>query len=80
MNKELKDFFKGQIDFHVNGLFANPSARIPADVVKLDGGVTDRVITVVWRNGAVENYEGGRYAARKVNGCYAPLLPKLIKG
>ncbi len=71
----LSAYFKARIDWHVNGMLARSNARIPADVARISGDVTDSVITVTMVDGNTFTYSGGRYAARKVNGCYAPLMP-----
>ena len=76
----MKPYFRARIDYHVNGVLARTSLpRPPAGVVRIKGDVTDREITVVMNDGTEFRYEGGRYASRKVNGCYAPLMPKPVK-
>lgn len=74
---DMRDYFKARIEWHVRGLLAR-SARYPADVVRVAGDVTDQVIRVTMRDGSIFTWSGGRYAARKINGCYAPLMPKPI--
>ena len=72
---DMRSYFAGRIDYHTRGMFARTVTR-PADVVRVIGDVTDRELTVVMRDGTEWRWTGGRYAARKVNGCYAPLMPK----
>lgn len=74
---DMRDYFKARIDWHVRGMFAR-SARYPAGVVRVTGDVTDREILVKMHDGTVFAWSGGRYATRKINGCYAPLMPKPI--
>ena len=73
---DLKNFWRSRIDNHVNGMLAGPLLPAPRDVVSIDGRITDPVITVTMRDGTVWLYSGGRYAAKKRNGCYAPLIPQ----
>lgn len=73
---DLRSYFKGRIDWHVNGLLARSQARLPADVVRVKGDVTDREIVAVMKDGTEWRWQGGGYSSRKVNGCYAPLVPK----
>ena len=73
----LSDYFKARIDWHVNGMMARSTARLPNDVLKVEGDVDDAEITVTMKDGIVHKYEGGHYSSRKVNGCYAPLMPKV---
>lgn len=75
---DMRNYFRGRIDYHVNGMFAR-MASLPGGVAKVRGDVTDRDITVVMRDGTEWKWSGGQYAARKVNGCYAPLMPKPVK-
>lgn len=74
----MSDYFRGRIDHHVNGMLARTTVTRPRDVKTIDGTVTDPIITVTMQDGTVWKWSGGRYAARKVNGCYAPLMPKPI--
>ena len=74
---DMRDYFKARIDYHVNGMFAG-QARRPNDVRKITGDVTSSRITVEMVDGTVYEWTGGRYASRKRNGCYAPLMPKAI--
>jgi hypothetical protein len=73
---DMRDYFRARIDYHVNGMLAGSQARIPFGVARVGGDVTGDVITVTMRDGTVWKWSGNRYAARKVNGCYAPLMPK----
>ena len=75
---DMRDYFRARIDWHVHGLMATSVGRLPRDVAKVDGDVTSRVITVTTRSGETFTWEGGRYASRKVNGCYAPLMPRKV--
>jgi hypothetical protein len=70
-------YFRGRIDQHVNGMFARPVPR-PSNVKTIVGDVTDRVIIVTMLDGTKYFWEGGKYASRKVNLCYAPLMPKPV--
>lgn len=74
---DMRAYFAGRIDYHVNGMFAR-GASLPRDVARVRGDVTDSVITVTMRDGTEWQWAGGRYASRKRNGCYAPLQPKPI--
>lgn len=73
---DLKAYFRAQIDRHVNGMLATTTPRLPADVRSVVGTVRDSVITVTMVDGTVWHWSGGRYANRKVNLCYAPLMPR----
>lgn len=75
---DMRDYFRGRIDHHVNGMMARTSARLPVNVISITGDVTDSVITVFLRDGNAFKWTGGQYAARKVNGCYAPKMPTPI--
>jgi hypothetical protein len=75
---DMRAYFKGRIDYHVNGMLARTVPR-PNDVKSIVGDVTDKVITVTMHDGSTWQWSGGRYAARKVNLCYAPLMPTPIK-
>lgn len=74
----MRPYFRAEIDQHVNGMTARTSARYPAGVDRVSGDVTDARITVTMRDGSVWLWSGGRYASRKVNGCYAPLMPQVL--
>lgn len=75
----LSAFFKAKIDQHVHGMMSTAQVRLPIEVTKVSGDVTDSVITVTMRDGSVFKWSGGEYASRKQHGCYAPLMPKPIK-
>lgn len=70
----IRLYFRYRIDWHVNGMFATRS-RPDMQGIRVVGDVTDRDITVTYPPGKTEVYHGGRYASRKINGCYAPLMP-----
>lgn len=73
----LAAHFRWEIASHVHGMMCTTRRPAqPRDVVRIAGNVTDRVIVVTMRDGTVWHWTGGRYAARKVLGCYAPLMPK----
>lgn len=72
---DMRNYFAARIDFHVNGMLSR-QAQKPHDVMYVIGDVTDRVITVQTRSGDEFTWSGGEYASRKVNGCYAPKMPK----
>jgi len=72
---DMRDYFRARIDFHVNGIFSR-NTRLPSGVRKIIGDVTSREIVVIMDDGTTHNYSGGRYAERKRNGCYAPLMPR----
>lgn len=74
MDEVVRTYFRHRIDWHVNGML---STRPRPDMtgVRVVGDVTDRDITVTYASGKTEVYHGGRYATRKINGCYAPLMP-----
>lgn len=74
---DMTAYFRGRIDWHVNGIMAR-RVESPRDVAKVEGDVTDPLITVTMRDGSSWQYEGGRYASRKVNLCYAPLMPRPV--
>jgi hypothetical protein len=75
---DMREYFKARIDFHVNGMLARSYARAPAGVQSINGDVTDSVITATMTDGTRWHWSGGQYANRKVNGCYAPLMPKPV--
>lgn len=74
---DMRGYFRARIDYHVNGMLAR-TAHLPSEVRQVRGDVTDREITVVMRDGTEHHFRGGRYASRKVNGCYAPLMPEAV--
>ena len=76
---DMREYFRAEIDVHVNGMLARTSPRKPHGVDRVRGSVTDREITVVMRDGTEWKWTGGEYASRKINLCYAPLMPKPIK-
>lgn len=76
---DMRDYFSARIDHHVNGGMARTVARTPNGVDSIVGDVTDSTITVTMRDGNVFVWAGGQYAARKVNGCYAPKMPTPTK-
>jgi flagellar biosynthesis regulator FlbT len=78
----IAQHFKYEIDRSVNGMMG--TARRPdliREGVSIEGSVRDAqiIVTVKARRGYYI-YNGGRYATRKVNGCFAPLMPKLKRG
>lgn len=73
----MKAFFQARIDRHVNGMLARP-VGYPHNVRTVKGDVTDAVIVVVMVDGTEWQWSGGRYSTRKVNLCYAPLMPTPI--
>jgi hypothetical protein len=75
---DLRAYFRSRIDYHVNGMFARSVSR-PSDVKSIVGDVTDREIVVTMLDGTVYKWAGGKYASRKVNLCYAPLMPTPVK-
>ena len=75
---DMRDYFRARIDYHVNGMLARSNARIPNGVRRIHGDVTDGIITVEMNDDSLWHWQGGGYAARKVNGCYAPLMPKPV--
>lgn len=77
---DMRARFRAQIDSHVSGGGWNRIPNLPLGVEKVKGDVTDREIIVTMRDGTVWKWEGGHYASRKVNLCYAPLMPKPVKG
>jgi len=77
---DMRAYFAARIDWHVHGMLARTTARLPHGVERVRGDVTDPLITVVMRDGTEWVWRGGQYAARKVNGCYAPLQPKPDSG
>lgn len=77
---DMRGYFRARIDQHVNGMMARTWATAPRNVKGVKGDVTDREIVVTMLDGTTYTWSGGRYAARKVNLCYAPLMPKPVKG
>jgi hypothetical protein len=75
----LNAYFAGRIDWHVNGMMSRNHTPRPRDVKSIVGDVTDSIITVTMLDGTVYKWSGGRYASRKVNLCYAPLMPRPVK-
>jgi hypothetical protein len=75
---DMRDYFRGRIDWHVNGMMAGSMARLPRGVRRCEGDVTAQTITVVMEDGSEFRWKGGQFASRKVNGTYAPLMPKPI--
>lgn len=73
---DMRGYFRARIDRHVNGMLASSFARLPSGVRSIEGDVTDRRIVVTCDDGTRWEWEGGRYASRKVNGCYAPMMPR----
>ena len=73
---DMRDYFRARIDWHTHGMSARTVARLPHGVARVIGDVTDSRIVVVMRDGSEWAWSGGKYAARKVNGCYAPTMPK----
>lgn len=76
---DMREYFRARIDHHVNGMMARTTARLPATVRRVVGDVTDTVIVVVMLDGTQFRWAGGQYASRKVNGCYAPLMPTPLR-
>ncbi len=76
---DMREYFRARIDIHVNGMLARTTARKPHGVEQVRGDVTDREIVVVMRDGTEWRWQGGKYASRKVNLCYAPLMPTPVK-
>lgn len=74
---DMRAYFGAQIDRHVRGGLSS-SARLPGDVVRVSGTVRDSRIVVSMRDGSRWVWSGGRFAARKVDGCYAPLMPRPV--
>jgi hypothetical protein len=75
---DMRPYFRARIDWHVNGMLARTRVDRPAGVDRVRGDVTDRDIVVVMRDGTEWRWTGGEYASRKVNGCYAPLMPRPV--
>ena len=73
---DMGAYFRARIDWNVNGMMARTNARLPHSVKTVKGDVTDSTITVTMLDGTEYIWTGGQYASRKINGCYAPLMPK----
>jgi hypothetical protein len=77
----IAQHFKYEIDRSVNGM--SGTARRPdlsREGVSIEGSVRESQIIVTVNGSRTYIYNGARYSARKVNGCYAPLMPKLKRG
>lgn len=75
---DMRNYFRAKIDYHVNGMASMP-ARLPPGVRSIEGDVTSSRIVVTDTDGKRWEWSGGRYASRKVNGCYAPLMPRPLE-
>jgi hypothetical protein len=75
---DMRPYFRGRIARHVNGMFAGHGANFPQGVRGVRGDVTDAVIRVELWDGRTLVFSGGRFATRKVNLCYAPLMPTFV--
>lgn len=76
---DMRDYFRSRIEWHVHGLASfGGSVRLPGDVRRVEGDVTDHSITVFMNDGTEFHWLGGRYSVRKRHGCYAPLMPKAV--
>ena len=73
---DMREFFRSRIEWHTRGMMAGHLARRPSEVKRIEGDVDSREIVVHMMDGTVWKWEGGKYSSRKVNGCYAPLMPK----
>lgn len=73
---DMRAYFAARIGSITFGMMSRAYVTLPRDVVKIKGDVTDSLITVTMHDGSQFYWQGGRYAARKVNLCYAPLMPK----
>lgn len=71
----MRDYFRAQIDRHVNGGLSGSVPRLPQNVKTIKGSVTDSRIVVTMLDGTEYVWSGGRYGSRKVNLCYPPLMP-----
>lgn len=78
---DMRDYFKASIANYTHGMLSPYRGhRVwPNGVKRIDGNVTDQIITVTMEDGSVYKWSGGRYSSRKINLCYAPLMPKPIK-
>ena len=56
------------------------NARLPHNVKSVHGDPDDTKIVVTMMDNTIYLWLGGNYASRKVNGCYAPLMPKPTEG
>lgn len=75
---DMKAYFAARVDYHVNGMMARTQARLPRDVKRVHGDVTSSVIRVEMTDGTEYEWRGGEYGSRKINGCYAPKMPKAV--
>lgn len=75
---DLRDYFRGRIDWHVNGMMAQ-TVPLPKGVRRVVGDVTHHEFYAELEDGTRFYYEGGNYSTRKRNGCYAPLMPKPVE-
>lgn len=76
---DMRDYFKARIEYHVHGAFGSRWAKLPRGVKRVEGDVDSALIVVIMDDDTEHLYAGGKYASRKVNGCYAPLMPKPFK-
>lgn len=72
---DLRDAFRAQIDAEENPMRPYRDVRRPHGVTRIDGNVHSRTITAHMDDGTTWSWQGGRYATRKRNGCYATLMP-----
>lgn len=73
---QMKDWFKYRIDWHLYGMAsAGTHPGLPRGVKRIAGDVVDPVITVTMEDNTTYDWHAGQYSRRKVNGCYAPLMP-----
>lgn len=73
----LNDHFQSKINVHVFGMMSQGVIPPPPGIT-VRGDVTDTLIVATDRDGNEWRWIGGRYASRKINGCYAPLMPKPV--
>lgn len=77
----IRDYFKGRIDYHVNGMLASNGHISRFGLrnrgIEITGDVTDREIVAKTKYETAV-FEGGHYSNTKRNGCYAPLMPKYV--
>lgn len=76
---DMRAWFAARIDWHTNGMMARTNARLPVGVKSVDGDVTSPEVVAVMTDGTEHRWTAGQYSARKVNGCYPPLMPKPVK-
>lgn len=74
---DLTRHFQSKIDQHVYGMMTQNVVPAPNGIT-VRGDVTDTLIVATDRDGNEWRWIGGRYAQRKINGCYAPLMPKPV--